>query len=221
MWKTQEKSTSQVEYWVANGEHQFTELLDEEDRVITHTITLTGLIPATTYYFIAQSRDASYNLGLSEEMTFTTRGEPAEFVIMGLTVTPGEVDIGGEITITLTVTNTGDAKAAYVATLLLNGEAVDAQTIALTGRSEQEIVFTVRPEEGGTYEVDVNGLTDSFEVIIPSTPTPQPTPTPIPTFTPQPEPDTEINWIFVGILIAGGTAVLTVVISFLVFRRRP
>ncbi len=53
---------------------------------VSHGVTLTGLLPGTTYYFAAQSADVNGNTGYSTTYTFTTiAGAPT---ISGVTVTP-------------------------------------------------------------------------------------------------------------------------------------
>ena len=70
-WKTQEKSTSQVEYWTSPSK------LSPLDKayVINHHVRLIDLTPGTTYYYRTMSRDRAGNLGVSNEYTFTTLGE--------------------------------------------------------------------------------------------------------------------------------------------------
>jgi hypothetical protein len=52
----------------------------------SHGVTLTGLTPGTTYYFVAQSADVNGNTGYSTTYSFTTLAGPP--TISGVTATP-------------------------------------------------------------------------------------------------------------------------------------
>ncbi len=72
-WKTDEISDSVVEYGLdqnyGDSESDITDVFD-------HYITLTGLTPATTYHYRAQSTDPSGNPKNSTDFTFITATEP-------------------------------------------------------------------------------------------------------------------------------------------------
>lgn len=70
-WTTNEKSTSQVEYWTSPSKLS---PLDEE-MVIYHLVHLTTLTPGTIYYYKMMSEDKKGNLRVSDEYSFTTLGE--------------------------------------------------------------------------------------------------------------------------------------------------
>ncbi len=65
-WTTDEPSTSQVEYWPGSLSSL------DSTRVTSHSVTLTGLTPGTTYHYKTMSVDAAGNLAVSDEHTFTT-----------------------------------------------------------------------------------------------------------------------------------------------------
>ena len=69
-WTTDEPSTSQVEYRPGS--------LSALDKtlVTSHSVTLTNLIPGTTYHYKTMSVDAAGNLAVSDEHTFTTLAAP-------------------------------------------------------------------------------------------------------------------------------------------------
>ncbi len=69
-WNTNEPSDSQVEYGLT-ASYGNSSLLDPT-LALSHLVNLTGLLPGTTYHYRVQSRDASGNLGLSGDQTFTT-----------------------------------------------------------------------------------------------------------------------------------------------------
>ena len=76
-WRTDEESDSQVEYW--SSPHAVTPL--DPAMVTSHEVHLTNLSPATTYHYKVMSKDASDNLAVSAENTFTTLAEPPPPVV--------------------------------------------------------------------------------------------------------------------------------------------
>lgn len=76
-WRTDEESDSQVEYW--SSPHAVTPL--NPAMVTSHEVHLTNLSPATTYHYKVKSKDASDNLAVSAENTFTTLAVPPPLVV--------------------------------------------------------------------------------------------------------------------------------------------
>lgn len=70
-WETDEKSTSQVEYWSSPG------TLTPLDKTYAkgHLVHLTGLTSGITYYYKTISKDRSGNKEISNEQTFATLEE--------------------------------------------------------------------------------------------------------------------------------------------------
>lgn len=72
-WQTDKLSSSAVDYGQTTDYGagiQTPELL-----VLSHSLVLTGLLPSTTYHFRVKSIDASGNVGISGDYTFTTQSE--------------------------------------------------------------------------------------------------------------------------------------------------
>jgi hypothetical protein len=209
-WKTHEKSDSQVRY--RSSPDMLSEL--DEEMVIEHRVHLTGLTPATTYYYITMSRDRSDNLAESDEYTFTTLGDPAAFDIRSLDITPAEVEIGEEVTISAMVYNTGDGPGSYELTLKVDDAAVDTEEVSLYGGTSQKVTFTVSRDVAETYSVSIDGLSGSF-VVKPAPPEEPEEPVQEPEEPVQePEEPVEskpINWWLIGGIIAAIIAVTTVV----------
>jgi hypothetical protein len=163
-WETNEMSDSQVEYWSSPSE--FSPL--DTAMVIYHLVHLTDLTPGTSYYFKVMSRDAADNLAVSDEHSFTTLGLPATFTISNLSVSPTEVDIGQEVTISAVVANTGDTKGIYEVTLKIDEAVVATKEVTVAGGASQTVAFTIAEDVAGTYTVGVNGLTSTFVVRAPA-----------------------------------------------------
>jgi hypothetical protein len=85
-WSTDQLSTTQLAYGTTTALGQLSPL--QATLASSHGVTLTGLNPGTTYYFVAQSTNAGGTTGYSTQFSFTTTGSSAP-VISGVTVTPG------------------------------------------------------------------------------------------------------------------------------------
>ncbi|OGS27640.1 MAG: hypothetical protein A2297_01075 [Elusimicrobia bacterium RIFOXYB2_FULL_48_7] len=71
-WDTDEQSTSKVEYGLTAA---YGTLSDEDtNRVVSHSVTLPGLLPNMVYHYRVLSKDSSGNEGLSSDGTFSTSG---------------------------------------------------------------------------------------------------------------------------------------------------
>jgi len=131
---------------------------------------------------------------------------PAIFTPSSLSISPVEVNIGDEVTISLLVTNTGGKSGSYQVTLKINGEVAATKEVTVNAGLSKEVAFTTSKDMAGTYLVDVNGVTDSF-VVREAAATPEPesesalTSTPPPTHTPPPVKP--INWpVICGVVAA-------------------
>ena len=73
-WDTDEFAVGLVKYGKTSG--VYTESVDGTTVVKNHTVELTGLLPATEYYFVVNSTDRSENSAESSEGSFCTLGGP-------------------------------------------------------------------------------------------------------------------------------------------------
>ncbi len=170
-WRTNEESTSQVEYWSSPSELS---PLDET-LVFFHEVRLTDLNPATTYHYKTMSKYDTGNLAVSGEYTVTTLGTPAAVTTSVLTISPTKVNIGESITISVTVTNTGDATGSHEVTLKIDNKVVATEEVTLASGASVEVTFTTSRDIAGTYTINVNGLSGTFtvsEVLLPPPPVP-------------------------------------------------
>jgi len=159
---------------------------------------------------------------------YETVVEPAAFNISSLNISPPEVGIGEEITIIVSIANTGGEAGSYQVTLKINGVPEASKHVTVDEGSSQEVSFATSKDTVGNYSVDVNGLTGSFKVgeeAISSMPpedeegaAPSPTPSSPPPVPPAPQAK-PINWPMLWGVI-GGVIVVGILI-FLVARRRP
>jgi uncharacterized membrane protein len=89
---------------------------------------------------------------------------PAEFTVSDLEAGPTEVEVGEEVTISATVTNTGEGEGFYNVVLKINGVAEDDETVLLAGGASTIVEFRVVKEAAGMYSVEVDGLDSTFTV---------------------------------------------------------
>ena len=80
-WVTDKAATSQLEYGTTNAYGSSTTL--DQNLNTSHSITLTGLKPSTTYHFKVKSKDATGNEATSEDQTFTTRSTVSAAIEIG------------------------------------------------------------------------------------------------------------------------------------------
>ena len=71
VWLTDEYATSEVAYGTQSGRYERT--VSDPLFVVRHEMTLSGLTPGATYFFVVRSTDRSGNTATSSEGIFTTR----------------------------------------------------------------------------------------------------------------------------------------------------
>lgn len=110
----------------------------------------------------------------------------ARFEITGITVTPVEVYPGETVTVSVTITNTGDLTGSYDVTLEMGDLASQTEKVSLGGDKSETISFKVTPDAAGVYTADVNGLSSKFIVKepVPENPVPEGTVAEVPMPTP-------------------------------------
>jgi Fe-S cluster assembly iron-binding protein IscA len=159
-WITDELSDSQVEFWASPG--QLSPL--DSTLVTEHSVRLTELTPATAYYYKVMSRDASGNLTVSEEYSFTTAATEATFAISGWNTSLDNIETGTRLTISFSVVNNGDLDGTYTANLNVNGNVEDSQEVSLEAGASQQISLNTTQSIIGNYTVSIDGFTISFSV---------------------------------------------------------
>ena len=96
---------------------------------------------------------------------------PAAFITDALTVSPKEISSGQEVTIGVTVTNTGDLAGSHLVTLKIDNEVIDSKEVTLAGQTSQEVAFsTTANYDAGDYAISVNGLSGTLTIKEPMMP---------------------------------------------------
>jgi len=87
----------------------------------------------------------------------------AEFELKDLTF-PDNVSVNKEFTVSVDVTNTGDASGTYLAELKINDSVVDSQNVTLDAGDTEKIEFTTKIAEAGTTTIEIG--TESGEITV-------------------------------------------------------
>ncbi len=109
-WTTSEVASSKVSYGTSIGRYaSSTAESNTSTRVTSHSVSLSDLVPCTSYYFVVTSRDSSLNAATSTDSTFLTSGCAADSTPLTTTSTYVDVLTGGSTSVdragrTLTVT---------------------------------------------------------------------------------------------------------------------
>ena len=169
---------------------------------------------------VAATKEVTLDAGASEEVIFAITknvagsyavtvdglsgtfmvGAAAAFVASELSITPAEVDIGEEVSITTLVTNTGDLAGSYEVTLRIDDIVAATKEVTLDAGASEEVTFAIAKNVAGSYAVTVDGLSGTFVV---KTPAVSAKPT---------------NWGLIGGSIAG--VIIIGVLIWLAVRRR-
>jgi uncharacterized membrane protein len=87
----------------------------------------------------------------------------ADIRVEDLDISPSEVYVGEEVTISVEVTNYGEMSGTH--TVKLSGDFTDGQSVTLQPGESKAVSFKVTPFTAKTYEVSVNGQSGSFRAV--------------------------------------------------------
>ncbi|MCJ7702867.1 MAG: Ig-like domain-containing protein, partial [Anaerolineales bacterium] len=172
VWETDESSNSRVMFGVTQGEYP--NLVVQPSLVISHTVSLDGLQPSTTYQFMVQSSDFEDNTTTSKPFTFQTLADSDLVAPTIFLIDPG-VLTGNTILSASAADNTGISRVIFRldggqdysdyqppfefpvdSTLLDNGlHDVSARVFDLVGNQSQD-----------SLQVDVANLKDASSPVI-------------------------------------------------------
>ena len=104
-----------------------------------------------------------YVQDLTGGFTVKAPPEPAGFELSNLTITPKEIEIGEEVTVSFVITNADSRSFVYVPFVQI-GEITIMDGVELEGYESKVVVYVINQETVGNFEVEVDGLKDSFTV---------------------------------------------------------
>jgi len=197
--------------------------------VKTEEVTLGGGDSKTISFRVTSDTIGEYNVDISGlPGTFEVKPPkpptPATFTTSVLTISPAEVNVEEIVTISTTVTNTGDVTGTYQVTLKIDGIAEQVKQVTLDKGTSLDVIFKTTKDRAGIHTVDVNGLSGAFMVRegappIPQVPSMPQVPPQVPAPTPEPTPTPVSGWLIGGItamVIVSGVAAWVILV-----RRRP
>jgi hypothetical protein len=94
----------------------------------------------------------------------------AAFTSSGLNIDPSSADVGGTVTISVEVTNTGAKSGTHTVALKIDEEVKDEKTVTVNPDETETVSFEVSASELGTFSVEVDGLSGSYTVTEPEEP---------------------------------------------------
>jgi PKD repeat protein len=165
----------------------------------SHTYAAVGIYTVTLA--VTDDVGATDSETKQDYITVTTEAPPT-FSVSQLTISPKEVEVGNEVSITAEVTNTDDSEASCDVILKINDAAEATKPVTLAPGTSETVAFTVSRDVAGTYDVDVGGQTGEFTVResgpAPSGP----------------------NWPLIGGIIGAVVVIAGLLVYFLVVRKR-
>lgn len=93
---------------------------------------------------------------------------PAEFVIDEVAVTPTAVNVGEDLTVSVSYSNIGEADGSYDLRVMLGDRLIEERAVELEGSTSGETTFTITAEGRGYMAVSVNGEPRRIQVLAPA-----------------------------------------------------
>ena len=164
-------------------------------------------------FTIAENTPGVYQVVVGGQETSYRVLRPAAFETSNLTVSPSEVKVGEEISISAVVTNTGGSEGSYTSVLKINGTEEARKQLTLGAGVSETVTFTIAKNVEGNYTFDINGEVGQFTVIAPAPP--EVVEAPVEDISLEPT----TNWSLIVGIIIGGIIVIGLLI-FLIVRRK-
>jgi len=141
------------------------------DGVDTETKEVTVAAGATERVTFTVTRDISrtYRIELDGLSGTLKVLKPAEFTISNLRITPDPVQVGDQVTVTVSVKNTGDIEGTHTVCLTQGLKVTQRQDITLAGGTSGTVSFTISHNDySGNYVLEVDGLEATYKVVLPT-----------------------------------------------------
>ena len=89
---------------------------------------------------------------------------PANIGYKSITIAPASILAGGEVTVTVSIENTGDQSASEPVQLFINNQLIDTKTVTVAGKTTETVVFTYTSSTPGSYTVKAGSSTKTLTV---------------------------------------------------------
>lgn len=161
-WTTNEISTSVINY--SPGSLTFS----DNTLVSSHSVTLTGLTPATQYTFSVSSADKAGNTSTSTGYNFKTDGLDATFVTSDWRFEITDTTEGGKnVKVEFVVSNIGDIAGSYSNILKINDNTVDTFEGNFDPSSSRVVTLNAVQTGEGSYIASIEDFRISFNIVAP------------------------------------------------------
>lgn len=160
--------TAQVEVTnTGDVEGTHTVEMEVEGETLTKEVTLNAGESRTVNFSITKQDKGTYDLNVEDLSESFEVVEAAEFRVSNLSISPSLVGEGDTVTLTVEVTNTGGITGKKTLEFEINRI---TETTEVTVEPEETVSSstTVTIEEKGNYEVSIEGLLGTFEVLKPA-----------------------------------------------------
>ena len=144
---------------------------------------------AGTYSVAVESQSASF---------VVVQPKAAAFTLAGLQISKTTANVGEQLTVTVTVSNTGELSGSYPIKVMLDGVEKYSESLTLDGGKSVTKTYTVSSDVAGAHTVAVDGSNVQFTVTTP------------------PPPMTDYTWYIVG----GVAVVLVAVAVFFLMKKK-
>ncbi|MDD4322992.1 MAG: CARDB domain-containing protein [Dehalococcoidales bacterium] len=161
-WNTDLPAAGKVIYWEDGNSQKETPL--ETDISTRHVVLLEDLEPGKTYNYSILAVDDYGNEVASPQNSLATTYTEAAFKITGWNSDISIEEDGRQVTINVTVANSGDLPGGYELVLKVNGTTKESQTVNLEPGGTETVTFNVLLETPGSYDLDINGFKLGIEI---------------------------------------------------------
>ncbi len=130
------------------------------------TVTLEGKGVIPVIFDVTKKDPGDYTVQVEGLIgTFRVLRVPAAaFTLSELQVSAKTVEASQQVTITVKVSNSGDAAGSRTVTLKINGTVEATKDVTVSAGAAQTVSFSISKGKAGVYNVDIDGQTSSFEV---------------------------------------------------------
>jgi hypothetical protein len=150
-------------------------------------VSLAGGETTSISFTVAKSESKTYEVEIGDLTGNFSVVRPASFIVSDLTIGATQANVDEQVPISIKITNVGDVKGPYTATLKMNDSIAETKTVTLAGGESTSVVFDISTRTPGAYEIDIDGQKQQFSV--------------------EPPPSSFTYWLYVGVIAVGAAAI--------------
>jgi len=92
---------------------------------------------------------------------------PANFIVSNLSITPHEAVLGESMSVSVSVTNTGDLPGTQEMTLEVDDVPVEIRDITIYSGDSKLVSFNINKDTTGIHTINIDGLSGTFKIRLP------------------------------------------------------